>query len=140
MPGGVQGDEAPAGVVVPQRKAVLGPDHLVLAAEEVQRRGVEGSRSVGLRRGRLRVARAEALQDLLVRAAQARKDESLETQRCACTCVQLPYGFWEMLDRLNPYGDKSGIWLRVLTFDEKAPPLPEGATLIDSRRVTDQVA
>ena len=65
---------------------------------------------------------------------------TLRNQRCACTCAPLPYGFWEMLDRLNPYGDKSDIWLRVLTFDEKAPPLPEGATLIDSRRVTYQVA
>ncbi|WP_026116476.1 hypothetical protein [Nocardiopsis valliformis] len=65
---------------------------------------------------------------------------TLRNQRCACTCAPLPYGFWEMLDRLNPYGYKSDIWLRVLIANEKAPPLPEGATLIDTRRVTYQIA
>ncbi|GAA1465423.1 hypothetical protein NE857_16585 [Nocardiopsis exhalans] len=64
---------------------------------------------------------------------------TLRNPHCACTCAPLPYGFWEMLDRLNPYGDKSDIWLRTLGSEQKAPPLPEGATLIDTRRVTYEI-
>ncbi|WP_435110098.1 hypothetical protein [Nocardiopsis synnemataformans] len=57
---------------------------------------------------------------------------------CACTCAPLPYGFWEAIDRLDPYAHDSGIWLRVLGEEdaENSPPLPEGATLIETRRVS----
>lgn len=65
---------------------------------------------------------------------------TLRNRSCACTCAPLPYGFWEMLDRLNPYGDKSDIWLRVLGSNDQAPPLPDGAILIDTRTVTYQIA
>ncbi|GAB3714073.1 hypothetical protein [Nocardiopsis oceani] len=64
---------------------------------------------------------------------------TLRDRSCACTCAPLPYGFWEDLDRLNPYNAQSAIWLRVLGTAQTPPPLPEGAELIDTRRVTYEI-
>lgn len=61
---------------------------------------------------------------------------TLRERKCACSCAPLPYDFWEELDRLKPYHRDSDIWLRVLSEEETPPPLPEGAELLDTRRVT----
>jgi hypothetical protein len=60
---------------------------------------------------------------------------SISTRTCACLCAPLPYALWELLDSLDAYAYDSRIWLRVLPedFDE---PLPEGATLIATKRVS----
>ncbi|WP_435113233.1 hypothetical protein [Nocardiopsis synnemataformans] len=60
------------------------------------------------------------------------------TRTCACSCGPLPHSLWESLDRLNPYDDDSDIWLRVLAEGSNIP-LPEGATLIETKRVSYRV-
>ncbi|WP_017596803.1 hypothetical protein [Nocardiopsis lucentensis] len=62
------------------------------------------------------------------------------TRTCACSCMPLPHSLWEYLERLNPYADDSDVWLRVLCEDDDGAALPEGATLIGSRRVSYHVA
>jgi hypothetical protein len=61
---------------------------------------------------------------------------SLNARTCACTCAPFPHGLWEFLDRLNPYARNSDIWLRVIGEDDDGSELPEGATLIETRRVS----
>ncbi|QVQ52799.1 hypothetical protein J4H86_02935 [Spiractinospora alimapuensis] len=60
---------------------------------------------------------------------------SFNSHTCACACVPFPHSLWEFLDRLNPYALDSDIWLRVIGEDCDLP-LPEGATLIATRRVS----
>ncbi|MEV2273945.1 hypothetical protein AB0I72_00035 [Nocardiopsis sp. NPDC049922] len=61
------------------------------------------------------------------------------TRTCACSCMPLPHSLWEFLEKLDPYADDSGVWLRILREDDDGTDLPEGATLIDSRRVSYRV-
>ncbi|KOX22069.1 hypothetical protein [Nocardiopsis sp. NRRL B-16309] len=58
---------------------------------------------------------------------------------CACLCAPLPCALWELLDSLDAYAYDSRIWLRVLPEDFEEP-LPEGATLIATKRVSYGVA
>ncbi|MGW9349459.1 hypothetical protein [Nocardiopsis flavescens] len=65
---------------------------------------------------------------------------SLNRRSCACTCAPFPYSLWEFLDRLNPYEEESGIWLRILPPDSTDAALPPGATLVASKRVSYEIA
>lgn len=64
---------------------------------------------------------------------------SFNTRTCACSCAPLLHSLWESLDRLRPYADDSDIWLRVLSEGDEGSALPEGATLIETRRVSYRV-
>ncbi|MEU3019602.1 MULTISPECIES: hypothetical protein [unclassified Nocardiopsis] len=60
-------------------------------------------------------------------------------RECACSCVGIADYFWERLDRLNPYGKNSGFWLRVVSEDFEDEGLPEGATIVETIRVSHRV-
>lgn len=60
---------------------------------------------------------------------------SISTRTCACMCAPLPYALWELLESLDAYSYDSRIWLRVLPEDFEEP-LPEGATLVATKRVS----
>ncbi|MDT0332136.1 hypothetical protein [Nocardiopsis lambiniae] len=60
--------------------------------------------------------------------------------RCACTFAPFLHSLWDFLDRWNPYEEKNGIWLRILPADCVNTALPPGATLLDTRRVSYEVA
>lgn len=64
---------------------------------------------------------------------------SLNTRTCACSCLLFGFGFWEALERLNPYRKDSDIWMRVFAEGDDEGGLPEGAQLIETRRVSYRV-
>ncbi|MFE1169923.1 MULTISPECIES: hypothetical protein [Nocardiopsis] len=64
---------------------------------------------------------------------------SYNTQTCACSCVAIGHSFWERLDRLNPYRKDSDIWMRVLLEGDDEGGLPEGASVVETRRVSYRV-
>jgi hypothetical protein len=61
---------------------------------------------------------------------------SYNASACACACMPIAYSLWEALEHLSPYADNSDIWIRTLPESEEGDPLPEGAEVIETRRVS----
>ncbi|WP_026116974.1 hypothetical protein [Nocardiopsis valliformis] len=64
---------------------------------------------------------------------------SYNASACACTCMPIANSLWEALERLSPYANNSEIWIRTLPEGEKGDALPEGAEVIETRRVSYRV-